>query len=176
MIPLLQRYQKKVNRPPQTIWRNPIHFIACGFGFGTFPYFPGTIGTLIAIPLAIFLSHYPLWFYITACVALFCAPRALNHRAPPNGFVPASNWNLAEEPLSDGAAMPCAMEKTAAGVPVIAYGQFINVVINFLIVAMAVFLLVKAINIMRRKPAPAPEPTAQEKLLIEIRDLLRARA
>src|SRR5438105_12108403 len=65
---------------------------------------------------------------------------------------------------------------TAAGVPVIAYGQFINVAINFLIVAMAVFLLVKAINIMRRKPAPAPEPTAQEKLLIEIRDLLRARA
>ena len=68
---------------------------------------------------------------------------------------------------------------TAAGVPVIAYGQFINVVINFLIVAMAVFLLVKAINIMRRKPAPAPaappEPTAQEKLLTEIRDLLRAR-
>jgi len=43
----------------------------------------------------------------------------------------------------------------------------------------AVFLLVKAINIMRRKPAPAPatppEPPAQEKLLTEIRDLLRAR-
>jgi len=77
--------------------------------------------------------------------------------------------------LPGGGPIVSLANATAAGVPVIAYGQFINVAINFLIVAMAVFLLVKAINIMRRKPAP-PEPTAQEKLLIEIRDLLRARA
>jgi large conductance mechanosensitive channel len=57
------------------------------------------------------------------------------------------------------------------------YGMFLNAVINFLIVAMAVFLLVKLVNTMRRKQdsgAP-PAPTAQEKLLSEIRDLLKER-
>src|SRR6266571_4151477 len=52
------------------------------------------------------------------CVALFCAPRALNHSAPPKGLVPGSNWNLADAPEIEGEAIPCAMEKTAAGVPV----------------------------------------------------------
>lgn len=58
------------------------------------------------------------------------------------------------------------------------YGMFLNAVINFLVVAVAVFLLVKLVNTMRRKQAeaPAPAPTAQEKLLIEIRDLLKANA
>ena len=76
--------------------------------------------------------------------------------------------------LPNGEPIASLTQATAAGVPVIAYGQFISVVLNFVIVAMAVFLLVKAINVMRRKPA-VPEPTAQEKLLIEIRDALRSR-
>ena len=67
----LSKYQKNVPRPPHTIWTNPIHFITCGFGVGTFPWFPGTMGTLASIPLTIMLSHTPLWFYIFACVALF---------------------------------------------------------------------------------------------------------
>lgn len=58
----------------------------------------------------------------------------------------------------------------------IAYGAFINTVIQFLIVAFAVFLLVKGINVMRRReaehPAEPPAPTPQERLLTEIRDLL----
>jgi len=58
------------------------------------------------------------------------------------------------------------------------YGMFLQVVINFLIVAFAVFLLVKAINSLRRKqedkPAPAPAPSNEEILLAEIRDLLKA--
>jgi large conductance mechanosensitive channel len=60
------------------------------------------------------------------------------------------------------------------------YGAFINTVIQFVIVAFAVFLLVKAVNTMRRKeaeaPAPStpPAPTPSELLLIEIRDLLAA--
>lgn len=68
-----------------------------------------------------------------------------------------------------------------AGAAVIAYGSFTNTVIDFLIVAFCVFLLVKGINTLKRQPAPAapappPEPTKQEKLLAEIRDLLRARS
>ncbi len=58
-------------------------------------------------------------------------------------------------------------------------GTFINTLIQFIIIAFAIFLVVKAINRMQRKeeakPAPPPEPSAEEKLLTEIRDLLRAR-
>jgi large conductance mechanosensitive channel len=56
------------------------------------------------------------------------------------------------------------------------YGAFINTVIQFLIVAVVVFALVKLVNQVRRAEEPAPEkppaPTAEEKLLTEIRDLL----
>ncbi|KQW86778.1 large-conductance mechanosensitive channel protein MscL [Brevundimonas sp. Root1279] len=56
----------------------------------------------------------------------------------------------------------------------IQYGAFINTIIQFLIVAFVVFLLVKAVNRMRREQAAA-EPTATEALLAEIRDELKAR-
>lgn len=60
----------------------------------------------------------------------------------------------------------------------IKYGMFINTMVDFLIVAFAVFLLIKGINALRRKhdaaPAAPAAPTAQEKLLMEIRDLLKA--
>jgi len=63
---------------------------------------------------------------------------------------------------------------------VIAYGAFINVLIQFLIVAFAVFILVKLVNRLVRKPeaAPAapPAPTPTENLLTEIRDVLKSRA
>lgn len=61
----------------------------------------------------------------------------------------------------------------------ISYGNFIQTVINFLIVAFCVFMLVKGINKLNKKkeepaaPAPEPEPSAEEKLLTEIRDLLK---
>jgi large conductance mechanosensitive channel len=62
----------------------------------------------------------------------------------------------------------------------IAYGKFIQFTINFIIVAFAMFMIVKAMNNMKKKeaaaPAPPPEPTPQEKLLGEIRDLLAKRA
>ena|ERR1700761_6527744 len=58
----------------------------------------------------------------------------------------------------------------------IAYGNFLNTLINFLIIAFVIFLVVKGINSLKRKeadkPAEPPAPTAQEKLLMEIRDLL----
>ncbi len=65
----------------------------------------------------------------------------------------------------------------AAGAPVIRYGAFINTLLDFVIVAFAIFLLVRAINRLKKaEPAPAPPgPSAEEKLLGEIRDLLKAR-
>ena len=58
------------------------------------------------------------------------------------------------------------------------YGVFINAVLEFVIVAFAVFLLVKAINAAKREqpaaPAVPPAPPREEVLLTEIRDLLRA--
>lgn len=65
-----------------------------------------------------------------------------------------------------------------ASAPVIGYGAFLNNLLTFVIVAFVVFLLVKAINRMRRQEAAAPSappaPTREEELLTEIRDALRA--
>lgn len=66
-----------------------------------------------------------------------------------------------------------------AGAVSINVGLFINAVISFLIVAWAVFMLVKAFNTAKKKeaaaPAAPPEPPRQEILLAEIRDLLKAK-
>jgi large conductance mechanosensitive channel len=63
---------------------------------------------------------------------------------------------------------------------VIAYGSFLTLLINFLIVAFILFLIVKGMNTLKRqeeaKPAPGAEVPAEEKLLAEIRDLLAARS
>ena len=61
---------------------------------------------------------------------------------------------------------------------VLKYGAFIQTVFDFLIVAFAIFLLVKGINVLRRnQPKPAaPAPAPQELLLAEIRDILKAEA
>jgi large conductance mechanosensitive channel len=57
------------------------------------------------------------------------------------------------------------------------YGAFINTSIDFLIIAFAIFMMVKAMNSMKKKeeaaPAPPPAPTKEETLLGEIRDLLK---
>lgn len=66
----------------------------------------------------------------------------------------------------------------AAGAATINYGVFINAIINFLIVAFAVFLLVKQVNRFMKKPEAAPAPAApprSEVLLEEIRDALKSR-
>ncbi|MCI9443877.1 MAG: large-conductance mechanosensitive channel protein MscL [Oscillospiraceae bacterium] len=62
----------------------------------------------------------------------------------------------------------------------ITYGNFLQAVLNFIIMAFIVFCMVKAVNrLTRRKkaeaPPPPPEPSAEEKLLTEIRDLLKDR-
>ncbi len=62
-----------------------------------------------------------------------------------------------------------------ADVNIFAYGNFITVAINFLLLALVIFWMVKGINRMKKSeaPAPPPEPTASEKLLTEIRDALQ---
>jgi large conductance mechanosensitive channel len=59
------------------------------------------------------------------------------------------------------------------------YGTFVQTVVDFVIIAFAIFMVIKAMNRMKKKeeaapPAP-PEPSAEEKLLGEIRDLLKQR-
>lgn len=60
---------------------------------------------------------------------------------------------------------------------IFAYGSFLTVLLNFILLAFIIFLMVKAINSMRTKeeakPAAPPAPTATEKLLMEIRDSLK---
>jgi len=67
-------------------------------------------------------------------------------------------------------------EVTKAAVT-INYGVFINTLIDFIIIAFAIFLVIKAMNSMKKKeeaaPAPPPAPSNEEKLLTEIRDLLK---
>jgi len=65
-------------------------------------------------------------------------------------------------------------EATDKGLPVFAYGLFINTVIEFIIVAFCLFIVIKQVNRFK-KPAQAPSLTTQETLLTEIRDLLKTR-
>lgn len=76
---------------------------------------------------------------------------------------------------TDYPSLAAAME---AGAPVIRYGLFINNVLDFLIVAFAIFMVIKGMNKLQKPeeeaPPKPPEPSAEEKLLTEIRDALRA--
>ncbi len=57
------------------------------------------------------------------------------------------------------------------------YGSFVQTVVDFVIIAFAIFMVIKAMNTLKKKeeaaPPPPPEPSAEEKLLAEIRDLLK---
>ena len=83
----------------------------------------------------------------------------------------------AASPTTAGAHLPLDLAQKAG--PVLAWGDFTTITLNFLIVAFCIFLLVKGMNALKRheeaKPTLPPEPTAQEKLLTEIRDLLKNR-
>ena len=87
--------------------------------------------------------------------------------------------NLSPGKMLKGEPIKTLADAKAAEVPVIAYGDFLTTVLDFLIVAFCIFLMVKGINRLQRQPPPPPppppEPTAQEKLLAEIRDILKAR-
>lgn len=86
-----------------------------------------------------------------------------------NLFVP-----LAEVPAGTEATLAAVK---AAGVPVFAYGNFLTIAVNFLILAWIIFLMVKAMNRLRRQeaaaPAAPPAPPEDVVLLREIRDSLK---
>jgi large conductance mechanosensitive channel len=78
-----------------------------------------------------------------------------------------------------GGSYPTLAAAKAAGAVTINYGQFINAIIRFSIVAFAIFLLVRQINHLfrpREAPPEPPSPPREELLLTEIRDILKERA
>jgi large conductance mechanosensitive channel len=89
---------------------------------------------------------------------------------------------LSEKVIEAKAAEPhLSLAKAKELGPVFAWGNFLTVVINFIILAFIIFLMVKGMNAIKKKDAaaapPAPaEPPADVKLLTEIRDLLKAKA
>jgi large conductance mechanosensitive channel len=90
------------------------------------------------------------------------------------GGLDFSNWFFvlgSPPPGYNGAMTYDALTK--AGVPLFAYGNFLTVTINFVILAFIIFLMVRQINILRRmNPPPPPPPPEQIELLREIRDAL----
>jgi large conductance mechanosensitive channel len=81
---------------------------------------------------------------------------------------------LLKAPEGVDVALSSVEEIRKAGGVVLAYGLFINAVLSFLIVALALFFVVKAVNKLKKAEAPAPPAgPSQEELLAEIRDLLK---
>lgn len=74
-----------------------------------------------------------------------------------------------------GTPQPSLAAAKAAGAPTVNYGVFLQTVFDFIIIAFVIFMLVKQVNRFKREAPPAPPagPTNEEKLLMEIRDLLK---
>jgi large conductance mechanosensitive channel len=94
------------------------------------------------------------------------------------GTLDFSNWFVMLGGPPPGYTGPMTYEAlTKAGVPLFAYGNFITIAINFVILAFVIFLMVKQINRLKREAAPAPPappaPPEEVVLLREIRDALR---
>ncbi|MEP7303425.1 MAG: large conductance mechanosensitive channel protein MscL [Caldimonas sp.] len=93
------------------------------------------------------------------------------------GGLDFSNYFVALGPPPPGYAGPMTYEAlTKAGVPLFAWGNFLTVSVNFLILAFIIFIMVRQINRLRRSPPPAAAPAAPPEdtvLLREIRDALR---
>lgn len=62
--------KKQIPPIPDSIWRQPLHFIAFGFGSGAMPIAPGTFGTLMAVPFYLIASHLPLVGYLICTLIL----------------------------------------------------------------------------------------------------------
>jgi large conductance mechanosensitive channel len=90
------------------------------------------------------------------------------------GGLDFSNMFIALASVPEGTAMTLA-ELKKAGVPVLAYGNFITILINFLILAFIIFMMVRQVNRMKKEAPPAPPaaPPEETVLLREIRDSLK---
>ena len=87
------------------------------------------------------------------------------------GGIDFASHFMALGPIPSGATTVEAIRK--AGIPVIAYGSFLNVVLNFVILALVVFVMVRQVNRMRQKAPAAPAaPKEEVVLLTQIRDAL----
>ena len=94
------------------------------------------------------------------------------------GGLDFSNWFIPLANPPAGYSGPLTYEAlTKAGVPLFAYGNFLTVAINFVILAFVIFMMVKQINRLKREapPAPAAPPATPEDVLLlrEIRDALK---
>jgi large conductance mechanosensitive channel len=89
---------------------------------------------------------------------------------PPIGVIVGGvNFTSLKIPISSGA-----VDSTGHAVPVtINYGNFLQTTVDFLIIAFSIFMFVKLFNSIRRQSPPPPPVTNEEKLLTEIRDLLK---
>ena len=93
------------------------------------------------------------------------------------GGLDFSNYFISLKSLASGTPAPTTYEAAKKLGAAIGYGQFIQVAIDFLIVAFVLFLAVKFINKLKKaEPKPAPVTPADVVLLTEIRDLLKARS
>jgi large conductance mechanosensitive channel len=91
------------------------------------------------------------------------------------GGLDFSNWFFMLGNPPAGYTGPMTYEAlTKAGVPLFAYGSFITVALNFIILAFVIFVMVKQVNRLKRGAPPAPPPTPEEVVLLrEIRDALK---
>ncbi|MFM7234058.1 MAG: large conductance mechanosensitive channel protein MscL [Flavobacteriales bacterium] len=100
------------------------------------------------------------------------------------GLIEGRDFSNLYYPLSENVRKACEAAEAAGGGlsldkakeigPVVAYGTFITLTIEFVIVSIIMFLVIKAMNKLRRnEPAPEPEVTRSEQLLEEIRDALK---
>ncbi len=90
------------------------------------------------------------------------------------GGLDFSNYFVVLAPPPPGYAGPMTYEAlTKAGVPLLAYGNFLTVALNFVILAFIIFMMVKQINRLRNAAPPAAAPPEDVVLLREIRDSLR---
>jgi large conductance mechanosensitive channel len=97
-----------------------------------------------------------------------------------NLYVPLSPAGIeaVKSAVDSGAALPTLAEASKIGL-VLPYGNFLNALVTFFFLMLGVFILIKAVNTLRRPaptpavPEPAPAPPREEVLLEEIRDLLK---
>ena len=102
---------------------------------------------------------------------------------PPIGML-LGGINFSEFRMVIKDAVPATVDAAGNAVPEIAavtlnYGSFIQVIIDFLIIALAIFMMIRVMNKMQKKeeakPAPPPAPSKEETLLTEIRDILKSK-